>query len=390
MNKIYLISNSFNYEINLIFSNNTFEKDGLIYNFSLIQKDTLLIFWNETNKQLFYTDDSYLYYSNIELKSNFKKIFLVHSEWYDQAIIILNKMKLYRIKNNEQSGDIIFNDENLIINWNFWGKEEFIKKDDFTYVQKDYIFLKKNILINEIPIHIFIHICMIDNWKDIFEEQINTIKKSGLYDITEKIHLALLGNISNFLLLKDDIFTDEKYDILYIDSRVTLFEIHTINFIKTFCNSVNNEIYVLYIHTKGVRNVGNREVTRSWRNMMEYFLIENFKECIDYLSIFDTIGNNTINSYCEDNVNINNNHTYHYSGNFWWSKKSYIDKLIYLDLDLTDNSINTRYKAENWILSLYPDAYVGILFQDETNIHPYHRYIFEYYKNMKIFLKKLK
>lgn len=390
MNKIYLISNSFHYEINLLFSHNTFEKDGFIYNFSLIQKDTLLIYWNETNKQLFYTDDSYLYYSNIELKSNFKKIFLVHREWNDQALIIFDKMILFRIKNNEQCGDIILNDDNLIINWNFWGKEEFIKKDDFTYVQKDYIYIEKNVLINKNPIHIFIHICMMDNWKTIFEEQITTIKKSGLYDISEKIHLAILGNIVNFLLVKDDIFTDEKFDILYIDSRVTLFEIHTINFIKTFCNSVNEEIYILYIHTKGVRNVGNREVTKSWRNMMEYFLIENFKECIDYLSIFDTLGNNIINSYCEENVNINKNHTYHYSGNFWWSKKSYIDKLIYLELDLTDNSINTRYRAENWILSKFPEACVGILFQDETNTHPYHRYIFEYYKNIKFFIKKLK
>jgi hypothetical protein len=59
-------------------------------------------------------------------------------------------------------------------------------------------------------------------------------------------------------------------------------------------------------------------------------------------------------------------------------------------LDLTDNSINTRYRAENWILSKFPEACVGILFQDETNTHPYHRYVFDFYKNIKIFIKKLK
>ena len=52
------------------------------------------------------------------------------------------------------------------------------------------------------------------------------------------------------------------------------------------------------------------------------------------------------------------------------------------NLPFLDNDSN-RYKAENWILSSYPNANIGILFQDNTNTHPYHRYVFNYYINMK-------
>ena len=236
-------------------------------------------------------------------------------------------------------------------------------------------------------IHIFIHICAIYNWESIFIEQIENIKRSGLYDIVTKIHLGILGDIN---IIKNIIFNDIKFNILYIDTRNELYEIHTINFIKSFCNNINNEIYILYIHTKGVRKAGNESVIKSWREMMEYFLIDNYKECIDNLNYFDSIGNNLVNLFCKEikDVCINKDHTYHYSGNFWWSKKSYIDKLDYINLDLTQNSVNTRYKAENWILSLYPNAKIGILFQDDTNTHPYHRHVFDYYKDLKIVIKE--
>jgi hypothetical protein len=123
---------------------------------------------------------------------------------------------------------------------------------------------------------------------------------------------------------------------------------------------------------------------------MEYFLIEKYKECIKYLSIFDTLGNNIVNSHCynKNEVCVNEYHTSHYSGNFWWSKKTYIDKLNFIQLDLTKNSINTRFKAENWILSNYPNMNIGILFQDNTNTHPYHRYVFDYYKKIDLVVRK--
>ena len=94
-----------------------------------------------------------------------------------------------------------------------------------------------------------------------------------MYNIAEKIHLGILGDIKKLDHL--GIFLDDKFDILYIDKRLSLYEIHTINHIKSFCDNMDQEIYILYIHTKGVRNVGNKDAVKSWRNMMEYFLNYN-------------------------------------------------------------------------------------------------------------------
>ena len=123
---------------------------------------------------------------------------------------------------------------------------------------------------------------------------------------------------------------------------------------------------------------------------MEYFVIGCYLECIKNLNIYDTIGCNIVNMFCydKDKVAVNKEHTVHYSGNFWWSKKSYINTLPYLDIDLSTESVNTRYRAENWILSNYPDAKIGVIFQDDTNTHPYHRYVFEYYKGMRVVVQE--
>jgi len=383
MNKIYIINHEDEYEVNLDFNNNTFQYNSIIYSFHIESKDKIVI-----NNEVYYTEDSYLYYLDMTLKDKIKKIYIIHNEWNDQIIMNMDKKILKRLKYNNEYGNFLLENEKLIIDWNYWGKEVFIKQDDYTYIKEDYMKQNDYTYINTVPIHIFMHVCMIENWEVIMNDQINTIKTSGLYDICQKIHIGLLGDINN---IHKTIFKDDKFDILYIDSRIDLYETNTINFIKYFCSKLNDEAHILYIHTKGVRRAGNDNVTISWRKMMEYFLIEKYQYCIDNLSFYDTIGNNVINSYCYDmdKIAVNKNHTYHYSGNFWWSKKSYIDKLLFIDIDLSINSVNTRYIAENWILSKYPDAIVGILFQDNTNTHPYHRYVFDYYKKMDIIVKRL-
>lgn len=408
MNKIYIINNNFDFEINLNFKNNTFEILNKIIEpsieentlkevdnyFEIIDKDKIKLTRSNNITEIYYTIDSYLYYSNFDLQRKISKIFLINSEWNDQALLNFDTNILKRIKNNEQHGNFIFEIDKIIINWNYWGTEIYIKYDEYTYIKENYM-EENQLLVNSSlnPIHIFIHIALINDWKDILLDQIETIKNSGLYDKCEKIHLGILGNISTFRneILEYEIFNDIKFNILYVDNRLNLYEIHTINHIKSFCDTnIDDEIYILYIHTKGVRKAGNENVTKSWRKMMEYFLIEKYNNCIENLHYFDTIGNNIVNLYCtnKDEISINNNHTYHYSGNFWWSKKSYINKLNYIPLDLTNNSNLTRYRAENWILSHFPDTKIGFILQDDTNTHPYHRYVFEYYKGFNILIKK--
>jgi hypothetical protein len=440
MNKIYIINDLIQNEYILDFSNNTLYENNLIeeniskYKFEIINKNELIITWSNNNIELdnnttfetysdielFYTDDSYLYFSTNNYESNknkIKKIYLINSitkpekELNEQVIINFDNNTIKRIDNTKCYGRILYkknslentedNFENInkiIVDWNNNGREIFIKFDKYSYIEQSYnteyeilktLNLNKKNIFN-IPIHIFIHICIIQNWEEIFNDQIKYIKTSGLYDKVEKIHLGILGNIDK------SYFNDEKFDILFIDERLDLYELNTINYIKNICYHIDYEIYILYIHTKGVRKAGNEEVIKSWRNMMEYFLIEKFEECINYLNIYDTLGCNAVNKYCTDfeKISINKNHAFHYSGNFWWSKKSYIDKLPFIEILLNNESFLTRYKAENWILSDYSNlnsnSKFGIIFQDNTNTHPYHRYVFNLYKKILFIVKELK
>ena len=407
MNYIYIINKNFNELFYLNFKKDKIIKEsGEEYSFEIISPTKLLITWininenvneniNENvNEEYFNTNDSYLYFSELypSLYQNFKKIFLKHKEWQDQAIINISEKKIHRIRDKDQCGNLLLLDsDKIVINWDYWGKEIFVKIDEYTFVQENLNYLSSNDIPITCPIHIFIHICCIENWKTIFDDQIDSIKRSHLYDKVEKIHLGILGSLSENDILS--ISSDEKFNILYINENIYLYEIPTINSIKKICSSYNDnkEIYVLYIHTKGVRRAGNDSVTTSWRKMMEYFTIINHEVCLKNLVKYDTLGCNLVNMSFLDNIetHVNKDHCYHYSGNFWWSKKSYIDKLPFLEEDLsnilcTNFRENTRYRAENWILSNYPDCLIGILFQDDTNTHPYHRYVFDYYKNMKI------
>jgi len=398
MNEIFLVSNNLNKKFYLDFKTDNlkdYENENIFWHFEIISHDKLLIFWeNSEIGEIFFTDDSYIYYSSIHLKDKFKKYFLIHNEWNDQIILNTVDKTFFRINYKNETGLINFfqNNENKIkIIWKNWGEEDFIKYDEFTYIKENYELILDESINNEIiesiiPIHIFIHICAIENWESILDELINIIKKSGLYKKIDKIHLGILGNIDETIInSKIDEYENKEneenlFNILYINDNINSYEIPTINEIKSFCQDKTSEIYILYLHTKGVRKAGNDDVTKSWRNMMCYFLIENYDYCIKNLIQYDTIGNNIVNNFCTNDKSsfVSMDHTLYYSGNFWWSKKSYINNLPFLNND--DN----RYKAENWILSLYPNTKIGILFQDNTNTHPYHRYIFDYYKNINI------
>ena len=127
------------------------------------------------------------------------------------------------------------------------------------------------------------------------------------------------------------------------------------------------------------------------RDKLTDILIEKGLYCYVNLDYFDTIGCNILNECLNDEAKVNSNHSHHYSGNFWWSKSSYIRSLNYLETSnlLNENLDIKRYQCENWILSNKKNRNIGIIYQDNTNIHPYHRYIFDNYKNKKLLIKKL-
>jgi hypothetical protein len=191
-----------------------------------------------------------------------------------------------------------------------------------------------------IPIYIFFHFCPkstnnIDHI-NIINEQINNLVISGLYDYSTKI---LYG-----CNCKDcDIFLDnylQKYSKFKklnnaICPNKKSYENITINSMLEFSKKNKKEFYGLYLHTKGTSS-GNNKAVSNWRNFMMFYLVNNYKLCIDILNRgFYTCGVNYLN------------YPKHYSGNFFWFNSNYLRTLNYII------KVEDRINAEYWLFSNY-------------------------------------
>ncbi len=174
-----------------------------------------------------------------------------------------------------------------------------------------FIFLLPFTLFAE-SIHIFIHVCTINHWESVFKEQMKRIKESGLYDAADSISLGVLGDgdISPYKKRYP------KLNILFQTSDLSLYERPTILALHDFCTRTSNKSLVLYLHTKGVSKVPPSDNVRDWTYMMEYFLIDHWKSCVEALKKYDACGCNWWESY-PSHINF-------FGGNFWWATSDYI------------------------------------------------------------------
>ncbi|ANS04308.1 hypothetical protein [uncultured Mediterranean phage] len=158
-------------------------------------------------------------------------------------------------------------------------------------------------------IYIYIHICCKGAWLEIFTRLIDNIKQSGLYEVINQIKCFMLGDPGDL----PPIFDDAKITIVKHNRDTSLYERFTLNNLYDDCEK--EDFYVLYLHTKGITHPGCKRV-RDWVDYLIYFNMYKFKEIIDFLKIYDTVG-----------VNLQPAPEIHYSGNFWWSKSAHIKTL---------------------------------------------------------------
>jgi hypothetical protein len=208
----------------------------------------------------------------------------------------------------------------------------YIKYGDF---KQQYPVVKKNI-----PIYIFYHLCpKSKNNTDhliIIDEQINDLISSGLYKQCEKIFYGCsCENCDVFL----DNYLNKYSKFKKLDKailpNVMCYENMTINSMIEFAKNSKKGFYGLYFHTKGTTSKSENQ--HNWRKFMSYFLIKNYKLCVDTLNRgFNTCGVEYVDFFIK-----------HYSGNFFWFNSNYVKKLDYI----TD--INNRYNAEFVLFSKY-------------------------------------
>jgi len=150
-------------------------------------------------------------------------------------------------------------------------------------------------------------------------DQVAKIIYSGLYADAAQIYCFLTGGKDNIDQIKRYFETlPKKFKIEAVGIDDKTYERFTLNRIS---NLVRDNDKFLYIHSKGVSRVHGKitgaEPIHLWRNYMEYYLIANYKKCLEKLATHDIVG------VAYKDVQIGP----HFSGNFWWSTGSYYKKL---------------------------------------------------------------
>ena len=127
---------------------------------------------------------------------------------------------------------------------------------------------------------------------------------------------------------------------IYQDSDISSGEFFTLDLLKTFSDSVEQNHKILYLHTKGVTTPDNPCID-DWRKYMTYFNINQYEKCLYSLNQYDSCG-----------VDLVNDPTLHYSGNIWLANSSYIKKLPTINeikFPKTPPILSIRHNAEFWI-----------------------------------------
>lgn len=189
------------------------------------------------------------------------------------------------------------------------------------------------------------HIYAVNNYEEIVENQINKMCESGLYGEADKIFYGVVCD-SNYYI------NDEKFEKLYCTLDEEESEVATINCMRKYFDKIGENHKVFYVHTKGVTRPYWDHYT-DWRDFMEYFVIEQYKLCIDALEYADVAGVNW--HYGAGWRGAAPVAQPHFNGNFWWANSTYLKKLP----ELTEETsfyqefkgirMPTRWDAEFWL-----------------------------------------
>lgn len=191
-------------------------------------------------------------------------------------------------------------------------------------------------------VRIYYHIYGINGVESIFKEQIDLIENHFNFPYILNAAISLDKNTQSIYdtNIIQKLYAYNKPNIRLRDIGTNANEFLTLNLIEKDKDIIGNNDYILYIHTKGASRLNQYiyKYVASWRQMMQYFLIEKHQTVF---SIFEKTDFNTCGILLHDMVNR------HYSGNFWWAKGDYIKTLNTSTVDKSN-----RYCAESHFIQM--------------------------------------
>jgi hypothetical protein len=186
-------------------------------------------------------------------------------------------------------------------------------------------------------VHIYYHIYAIDGVESIIDEQLNLIKKHFDFPYILNVGISIVNDNQSIR------YIIEKFKNVR-DVRCGGNEFTTIDLIEIDKEKFGDSDYILYIHTKGASKINNESYSniKSWRELMNYF---NIEKCKNVFNIFDKTEYNTYG------VLLGNAGRWKiYSGNFWWSKASYLKtiKMAGVKKNRFNAEVDYIQNGENW------------------------------------------
>lgn len=164
----------------------------------------------------------------------------------------------------------------------------------------------------------FLHLCAINNWREIAGEQLDRLVSSGLAAATTQVIATVVGRDA---ATARDLLAARlggQAELRFEDASESGYERPILERARRFCERDEPLARgVWYVHGKGVsdHHAGNANVTE-WRRLMEHFVIEGWRQCVASLREYDACG-----------VNWHELPAPHFSGNFWWARPRYLATL---------------------------------------------------------------
>ncbi len=176
----------------------------------------------------------------------------------------------------------------------------------------------------------FWHIYAISHWHAIVSSQMRILLTSGLYDATEEIRVGFIGfHEDRAIFQKHFVNVYPKLKIKYYSNNPPDYEFPTLKLIEQDASD-----YIgYYFHTKGVTRPFEPAINY-WQEWLSEAILNRWVEHAERVS----------NGYDASSVNKMKSPD-HFSGNFWWFNRRYIDRLPKID---TLDKVN-RFHAEQWI-----------------------------------------
>jgi GR25 family glycosyltransferase involved in LPS biosynthesis/tetratricopeptide (TPR) repeat protein/GT2 family glycosyltransferase len=164
----------------------------------------------------------------------------------------------------------------------------------------------------------FYHLCTINTWRDVLDEQLRRWADSGLAGASKRIFASVVGPAADEGAAALAEAWGERVEVIHLSEDATCFERPVLEYLRTFCEHGEPLARACwYMHAKGVRpeHAQNPNVT-DWRRMMEHVIVDGWRQCVDALRDHDACG-----------ANWQLEPAPHFSGNFWWATPAYLRSL---------------------------------------------------------------